>query len=321
MTTNARTEPVVALQLREITKTFGSVVALRDVSVTVRTGTVHALLGENGAGKSTLMRIVTGLEMPDRGEVSLFGGVAGRRTVAESAAAGVGMVHQHLTLVPNLTTTENFALGRHGLYRRTDVNALLAATSAETGLNVRADVPVHKLSLVEQQRLEIVKAVALGARLLILDEPTSVLAPAEIDELLTWVRAFAARGGTVVFVTHKLREVLAVADDVTVLRRGAVVHSGPVRGETTESLALAIFGEGSTLEEEASSPSPVRNERVASVDGLELRDERGIARVRGATFALHRGDIVGLAGVEGAGHRELMLALGGFRHAASGTLR
>jgi len=321
VSTDAQRQSPIALQLRGITKSFGRVVAVSDVSLDVRSGTVHALLGENGAGKSTLMRIACGLEAADRGDVILFGGVSRRGSVADAAAAGVGMVHQHLTLAPNLTTTENFALGRRGLYRRGRMNDLLARTSAETGLRIAPDVPVGELSLVEQQRLEIVKAVGQGARLLVLDEPTSILAPGEIDGLLQWVRSFVARGGTVIFVTHKLREALAVADDVTVLRRGTVAHAGSVKGETTDSLAAAIFGHSASVEEDSRPVQSGKGDPILSVAALDVADDRGVTRVRGATFTLNRGDIVGLAAVEGAGHRELMQAVAGLRAPRAGSAR
>lgn len=311
---------VLALQLRGVRKQFGETVAVADVDLAVRQGTVHALLGENGAGKTTLMRVVAGLQVPEAGTIELFGRRVRAGSVPQAAAAGVGMVHQHLSLVPNLTTTENFALGRRGLYDRDAMNALLARTGADAGMAVTPDVPVADLSVVEQQRLEIVKAIAFGARLLILDEPTSLLAPSEVTDLLQWVRRFTDRGGTVVFVTHKLREALAIADDATVLRRGSVVHRGAIGAQTEASLALAIFGEresAATVVSERASRSGqllVRAERVAVVG------DRGGDRVVDVTFAVQRGDIVGVAAVEGSGHRELLAAVAGLRGVRAGTL-
>jgi len=311
----------VALQLRGIIKRFGAVTALDRAHLTVRGGTVHALVGENGAGKSTLMRIAAGLETVDAGSVELFGRRARGGSVAESAASGLGMVHQHLSLVPALTTTENFALGRHGLYRGDAVGALLARTSADAGLSITPDVPVSELSIVEQQRLEIVKALARGARILVLDEPTAVLAPQEVQDLLSWIRRFAARGGTIVLVTHKLREVIAVADDVTVLRRGAVVLTRAVAGASEEALADAIFGQGAVGPNGTQPSSAAPNgDVVVHVDAMDVSDLRGVTRIRAATLDIRRGEIVGVAAVEGSGHRELMLAVAGLRAPDSGRL-
>ena len=211
-----------ALELRHITKRFGSVTALNDASFTVAPRTVHALLGENGAGKSTLMRIAYGLLSADAGEIRLFGDAVVRHSVRHSLRAGIGMVHQHLSLSPNLSVTENLVLGGAGLFRPESAAELLRHTIAESGLDVPSAAHVRGLSIVEQQRLEVLKALARGARVLILDEPTAVLAPPEIEDLLGWIRRFASRGGSVVLVTHKLREALAVADEVTVLRSGRV---------------------------------------------------------------------------------------------------
>ena len=297
-------QPTPALEMRGVAKSFGDVIALDGVDLVVRAGSVHALLGENGAGKSTLMRVAYGMLAPDRGDV---------RTLVR----GVGMVHQHLSLIPNMTAAENIALGGRGLFRPREARALTTRVSREAGLAVDADARVADLSIVEQQRVEILKALARDARLLILDEPSAVLAPSETDELLRWLRAFADRGGGVVLVTHKLREALAIADDVTVLRRGRVTHSGPARDATADALARAMFPDAPPP-----SPRPAlnRGETIVRAIDVTLRDARGVARLSDASFEVARGEIVGVAAIEGSGHRELIAALAGLRRPDAGTL-
>ena len=287
-----------ALELRHITKRFGSVTALDDVTFAAAAGTVHALLGENGAGKTTLMRIAYGLVPSDAGEIRFFGDRANGHFVRHAVRAGIGMVHQHLSLSPNLTVTENLVLGGAGVFRPGSAAELLRRTMAASGLTVPVAALARNLSIVEQQRLEILKALARDARVLILDEPTAVLAPAEIEDLMRWIRQFASKGGSVVIVTHKLREALAVADDVTVLRRGRVVYAGIARTSTEEQLARAIFPEShvgpSTRQPVSSGKTLVR------ADAIDVGNARGTRRINAATFDLHKGEIVGIAAVEGS---------------------
>ncbi len=321
MSLGAATVPPPALELTGVSKRFGSVVALNDVELIVAPGKVHALLGENGAGKTTLMRIAYGLLHPDSGRVRLFGNAYPRHSVRAASHAGVGMVHQHLSLIPTLSAAENLVLGRRGVFSPPEAEALLARTSSRAGLSVPSVPAVRDLSIVEQQRLEILKALARGARLLILDEPTSGLAPSEIDALLRWMREFADSGGSVVLVTHKLREALAVADDVSVLRRGRMVYSGDARGSTEQALARAIFP--ATEAPPAAPPASVAGrveELVLQCDAVDIAGGRGMRRVRQATFRVHRHDIVGIAAVEGSGHRDLLSAIAGLTPIASGTL-
>jgi ABC-type uncharacterized transport system ATPase subunit len=308
-----------ALELRGISKRFGSVQALDRCDLVVVPGRVHALLGENGAGKSTLMRIAYGLLPADTGEVRLFGTRIERHSVRDAIRAGVGMVHQHLSLVPNLSAAENLALGNAGKFDPAAAIALLTRTAQSSGLFVPATALVRDLSIVEQQRLEILKALARGARLLILDEPTAVLAPSEIEELLRWIRDFAKGGGSVVLVTHKLREALAVADDVTVLRRGIPVHSGTTRNSSVQDLARSIFPE--RLDGESLIEPRAPGEVVVSARAIDVMDARGARRIHSASFELRRHEVVGIAAIEGSGHRELLFALAALRAAAGGTLR
>jgi len=317
--------PVGALELTGISKQFGAVRALDDVSFTARSGSVHALLGENGAGKTTLMRIAYGLLRPDGGSLRLFGEKVDDHSVRRAVHAGMGMVHQHLSLVPSLTAVENFVLGRRGIFRPRDVSRELIALSERAGLRVDPGATVRELSIVEQQRLEILKALAGGARILILDEPTSGLAPAEIEELLRWIRGFASGGGTVVLVTHRLREALEVADDITVLRRGRVAHVAHGVSDaagtrpSTEELARTIFPE--TLEAAPPTPmTPSAGETVVELAGVTLTDARGVIRVRSATLSARRGEIVGVAAVEGSGHRELLRAVAGLDQPSDGRV-
>lgn len=301
------------LELRQIVKRFGSVQALRGADFALRPGRVHALLGENGAGKSTLMHIAYGLIAADSGQILVDGVPVAVRSPRDARDLGVGMVHQHFTSIPALTVEENVRLagGRFeaeagrgtlgGLWRGLDPEAL-----------------VESLPVSQKQRLEIVKALAAGARILLLDEPTAVLAPAEVDELLEATRLFAAQGGAVVLITHKLEEVLAVADDVTVLRHGAVTLQGAASDETAASLARAMIG-GSPA---ARPPGPARPRPGAIV--ASLTDAR-VAPLEGrgpgldrATLTVRAGEIVGVASVEGNGHRELMLALAGLLPLAGG---
>jgi general nucleoside transport system ATP-binding protein len=310
--------PTPVLELVGISKAFGSTVALSDASLTVDAGSVHAVLGENGAGKTTLMRVAFGLVRPDQGRIRIHGRAAGGYSARAARAAGIGMVHQHLSLVPALTAAENLALGGRGLFRHRDAEQLLVRTAEASGLHVPADARVEELGIVQQQRLELLKALARGARILILDEPTSGLAPPEIEDLLRWIRQFAGAGGSVVLVTHKLREALAVADRVTVLRRGSVVHSAGGEGATAEALTRAIFPEAGARE--AGSPGSPPGAVVASAQGISIASPRGSA-IRQASFELRRHEIVGVAAVEGSGHRELLAAMAGLLPVSAGALR
>jgi ABC-type uncharacterized transport system ATPase subunit len=307
-----------ALELRGISKRFGAVAALSDVSLSVSRGSVHALLGENGAGKSTLMRVAMGLVRPDAGVVSVFGAELSVATARDAARAGIGMVHQHLSLAESLTALENVALGGSGLFRPKQTLERIRAVAESSGLEVPLDVPARDLSLVQRQRLEILKALAADARILILDEPTAVLAPSEVRDLLAWVRNFAARGGTVVLVTHKLREALSVADRITVLRRGQTTFEGQASASTEESLAGAIFPDAAPS---VSVATAAPGAEVVVAERMSVADARGAVRVREAAFALRRHEIIGVAAVEGAGHRELLEVLGALRPATSGALR
>lgn len=317
----------LTLELDGLHKRFGQVEALAGASLRVRPGTVHALLGENGAGKSTLMRIAFGMLRPDAGRLVVNGTESRFASSADALAQGIGMVHQHFTLVPAMTVAENVALGMRGRYDARATAERVRTLAERTGLPLDPEARVEALPVGAQQRLEIVKALARDVRLLILDEPTAVLAPHEADELLRWVRRFADDGHAVVLITHKLREALAVSDDVTVLRRGRTVLTGAAAERTEDALVAAMVGamvgseaargpvSAPTAEESprATRAGPPHGERavVASLRAVHVTDARGTTLVRDASLDVREGEIVGIAAVEGSGQRELLRLLAG----------
>lgn len=315
------------LELRGIAKRFGSVRALHGADFRLAPGEVHALLGENGAGKTTLMLAAFGLVRPDRGELRVDGVPRVVDSPRTARSLGIGMVHQHFTSVPALTVAENVALGAgHGIGR--DLSVPAAGTVLARlwrGLDPAAKVETLPVGL--RQRLEIVKALAADARVLLLDEPTAVLTPPEVDDLLDTIRRFAADGGSVVLISHKLDEVFRVADRVTVLRHGRVALTAPVPEVTSDQVAEAMLGrapEATAVEafpRARPSPTPGGEVRV-DARGLQLAglDGRGIG-LEGADLLVHAGEIVGIAAVEGNGHRELLHAVAGLTSPLSGTLR
>jgi len=314
---------VTALALRGITKRFGSTTALDAANLEVREGTLHALLGENGAGKTTLMRLAFGMLKPDAGSIEANGVVRRWRSSADAIAAGIGMVHQHFLLVPAMTVAENVALGDRGFLRRFDPRAAaerVRRIGAETGLMLDPAARVADLPVGAQQRLEIVKALARDARILILDEPTAVLSPSESQELYAWLRSFVAGGRTVVLITHKVREALALADDVTVLRRGRTMLSGATAAVDEAGVIDAMVG-SSVASETASRGAAPPGAVVASLVDVSVTDDRGVVRLHGASIDVRAGEIVGVAGVEGAGQRELLRVIAGRIAPGTGTVR
>src|SRR6185312_2933208 len=292
-----------ALALSHVTKRFGGTLALDDVSFALARGTVHSLLGENGAGKTTLTNIAFGLTRADAATMLVAGEPCRVSSPAEAIRAGIGMVHQHFTNVGAMTVAENVALGGRGGYDAGRAAATVAAVGARAGLSLDPLARADSLPVGAQQRLEIVKALARGARILILDEPTAVLAPAESEELLRWLRTFADEGNSVVLITHKLRDALSVADEVTVLRRGRVVHTGRAAGLSAERLATMLVGQSERdprMATELGGPLPSERayERAASVGDviasmshIGLADERGITSVRDLTFEVRAGEL------------------------------
>jgi general nucleoside transport system ATP-binding protein len=311
----SRVPPV--LELAGIQKRFGSVQALRGADFVLAAGEVHALLGENGAGKSTLMHVAYGLVRRDSGQVRIDGVAHPVSSPREARRLGIGMVHQHFTAVPALTVAENVALTAGWRVRPKELRERSRALSERLGLPLDPDQRAGRLSVALKQRLEIVKALAGDARILLLDEPTAVLAPAEAEELLQVIREFTASGGSAVLITHKLDEALRAADRVTVLRQGIVTYAGPRAAQTMESLARAMIGPSPDLPfistagarrkpESSSGPELIR------LDSLEVSRESGYGiAVRHGSLSLRAGEIVGLAAVEGNGQRELLRTVAG----------
>jgi general nucleoside transport system ATP-binding protein len=323
------TPTTLALQLAGIVKRFPTAIALDGAGLTVRSGTVHALLGENGAGKTTLMRIAFGMVRPDAGRLVVHGAPATWSSPADAIRAGIGMVHQHFTLVPAMTVAENVELGSGGpgrggwRFRSGAVEERVRDLGRTSGLAVEPDARVLDLPIAAQQRVEILKALSRNARILILDEPTAVLAPKESEELMRWLRAYATAGGTAVLITHKLREALAVSDDVTVLRRGRTVLTALASDVDPDSLTRAMIGEDTAPEvgrssQEGSAPVPMATPVVVA-DRIVATDERRRETVR-ASFVVHAREIVGVAGVEGAGQHTLLRVLAGRIQPSAGRL-
>ena len=312
------TEP--ALALREITKRFGSTLALDHASLTARSGTVHALLGENGAGKTTLMRIAFGMLHPDGGTLTVDGVQRHFHTASDAIGAGIGMVHQHFTLVPAMTVAENIALGGRGAYRPRDAREHVREVSTQSGLAIDPEARVADLPVSAQQRVEILKALARGARILILDEPTAVLTPAESRELLARLRAFAEQGGTAILITHKLRDALGVADDITVLRHGRTVWAGLATETSERALVEAMVGASDRTDRELAQPRSTTGEVVLTLRDVSVRNERGRVTLERANVVARSGEIVGVAAVEGSGQRELLRVLAGRIAATTGSV-
>ncbi|WP_234382063.1 MULTISPECIES: ABC transporter ATP-binding protein [unclassified Streptomyces] len=309
---NASSPP--AVELHGITKRFPGVVANKDIAITVRKGTVHALIGENGAGKSTLMKILYGMQKPDEGTIAIDGEQVTFANPGEAIARGIGMVHQHFMLADNLTVLENVVLGGEKLYGiGAKARKKILEISDAYGLGVRPDALVEDLGVADRQRVEILKVLYRGARTLILDEPTAVLVPQEVDALFDNLRELKAEGLTVIFISHKLGEVLKVADDITVIRRGTTVGTADPKTATTKQLAELMVG--------SELPSPeTRESTVTDVPMLRVQDLRlaatdpdGVVRevLAGIDFTIHKGEVLGIAGVEGNGQTELIEALMG----------
>ena len=305
--------PAAEVVLSGITKRFAAVTALDHVEFAFRPGRVHALLGENGAGKSTLMGIAFGLLPPDTGAIHVGGSPRQFRSPRDAIAVGIGMVQQHFSLVPALTAAENVAIGDRGNFDPAAAAERVRAVAGAAGLQIDPRARVRDLSVEAQQRLEIVRALAHGARILILDEPTAVLSPEEASALLDWIGRFAADGGAVALVTHKVPEALRIADDITVLRGGRMITSGPARDFTSASLARAMFPDApaALVDGSVSAPSrvTVAGSAVVVARNVSVPGPDGGPGVSNATFTLHAGELVGVAGVEGVGHAVLLRTL------------
>ncbi|MBM3711210.1 MAG: ABC transporter ATP-binding protein [Actinobacteria bacterium] len=310
------------LEIEGVSKSFGSVIANEDISLTVREGEILALLGENGAGKSTLVKAVFGLVKPDSGTIKINGTVMESGDTAAAIASGVGMVHQHFQLVPVMSVTENLILGdepkRFGVVNITQARKEALALSEKYGLEVDADAIIEDLPVGMAQRVEILKALRRDVKLLILDEPTAVLTPQETDELLEVLRNLAKRGVGILFITHKLREVMAVADRIAVLRGGKLMGTTTPKESSESKLAQMMVGREVVLRVEKSQAKP--KEVLLSIKNLRVSDDRKLESVKDLSLEVHAGEILGIAGVEGNGQRELVEAICSMRSRLSGEV-
>jgi len=319
-----------ALQATGITKRFPGVLANDHVSFDLERGEIHALLGENGAGKSTLMNILYGLYQPDEGEIRVSDKPTRITSPHDAIAQGIGMVHQHFMLVPPLTVTENIMLGQESVTSaskilgglsvldRRSVAARVRELSHQYGLETDPDAFVRDLTVGAQQRIEIVKALYRAADILILDEPTAVLTPQEADELFVIMRALVKQGKSIVFITHKLREVFAVADRISVMRAGQMVGTVKPAEATSELLAEMMVGRKVILQIDKADAHP--GEEILRVENLRVMDDRKHMTVDGVSLSVRAGEILGVAGVQGNGQTELTEALTGLRHVAEGRV-
>jgi general nucleoside transport system ATP-binding protein len=311
------------LELRGITKQFPGVLANDHVDFDLRRGEVHALLGENGAGKSTLMNILYGLYQPDEGQILVKGEPVRFHSPKDAINRGIGMVHQHFMLIPVMTVAENIVLAneptRAGLLLDTNAaDRRVRELSRSFNFAIDPDARVEEITVGQQQRVEILKALYRHADILILDEPTAVLTPQESNELFEILRTLTREGMSVIFITHKLNEVLEIADRITVVRRGKRIDTVDRQGATEEGLARMMVGREVLLRVEKPASDP--GDPLLTVDDLHVFDDRGLEAVRGVSFEVRGGEIVGIAGVDGNGQTELIDAITGLRKAASGRV-
>jgi general nucleoside transport system ATP-binding protein len=319
MADTADSEGRVAVRIRGIGKRFPGVVANHDVDITIRKGTVHALIGENGAGKSTLMKILYGVQRPDEGTIEVNGEEVSFHSPTDAIEHGIGMVFQHFMLADNLTVLENVVLGAEKLRgigdkARDAVNEI----SRVYGFGLDPDELLERLGVGDRQRVEIVKVLYRGAQIVILDEPTAVLVPQEVDALFDNLRGLKAEGYTILFISHKLDEVLDIADDITVMRRGTTVGEAKPGGITEHQLAEMMVG--SELPSPETAESTVTDEALLALEGVTLTNERGRQLLSDVSFSIHRGEVLGIAGVEGNGQEELVETIMGMQTATAGSI-
>jgi simple sugar transport system ATP-binding protein len=297
------------LRLENITKQFGAFIANDNINLCVESGSIHAILGENGAGKSTLMNIISGLYQPDAGQIYLQEQLITINSSADAIKLGIGMIYQHFMLVPQLTVTENIILGtgKNINLNLRQKQAEIKALSQAYNLEIDPTAKVEDLPVGMQQRVEILKVLYRQAKLLILDEPTAVLTPLEVQSLITVLRQLAANGHTIIFISHKLEEVIKLCDTVTVLRRGKVVATTTTQQTTSQQLAELMVGRQVSLH--LNKKPAASGEIVLSVKDLQVKDNRGVTVVKNISFELRAGEILGIAGVDGNGQRELAEAL------------
>ena len=311
------------LQMSGITKRYPGVIANNQISLDVKTGEIHALLGENGAGKTTLMNILFGLARPDEGEILLDGNPVQIADPADAISRGIGMVHQHFMLIPVLTVAENILLGAETMANavfldRREARRRIIELGKRFGFEVDPDAKVETLSVGWQQRVEILKALYRDARILVLDEPTAVLTPQETVEIFAVLRRLAAEGHSIIFISHKLYEVLEIADRITVIRRGEVVGTRQPSQTNEDDLAALMVGREVQLAVDRGVSHPA--EPVLTVENLRVKSDRGQEEVQGVSFSVRAGEILGIAGVAGNGQDELVEAITGLRRSNSGTI-
>jgi general nucleoside transport system ATP-binding protein len=310
------------LELRNITKTFGNVVANKDVSIKIEKGTIHAIVGENGAGKSTIMRIAYGFYKADSGEILVDGKSVSIKSPQDAINLGIGMVHQHFMLVDTMTVGENIILGAEGGNPASidwkKANADVLALSNELRLGVSPKAIIEDLSVGAQQRVELLKALYRKAELLILDEPTAVLTPQEVEDFFNILRRMRGQGKTIVIITHKLEEVLAISDDVTVMRDGRVVGNVKTSETNAKDLARMIVGRDVLLRVEKTNAEP--REDVLGIENLSVRGKHGEA-LNNVSLNIRGGEIVGIAGIEGNGQTEIIEAIAGLIAISGGSIR
>ena len=317
------TDAPTVLEMRGITKQFPGVLANDDVSFDLVRGEVHALLGENGAGKSTLMNILYGLYKPDAGEIRIGGKPVSFGSAKDAIASGLGMVHQHFMLIPVMTVAENIVLATEPTAKGVLLDYEVARRQVvilaqQFGFAIDPDAKVEDISVGQQQRVEILKALYRRADILILDEPTAVLTPQEASELFSILRNLQREGMSIIFISHKLNEVLEIADRITVLRRGRAIDTVPREGATEEGLARMMVGREVLLR--VDKPPATPGEVVLELDDVHVRDDRELEKVRGVSLQVRAGEIVGIAGVEGNGQTEFVEAISGLRKRESGRI-
>lgn len=310
------------IEMREITKIFGEFVANDKINLELRKGEIHALLGENGAGKSTLMNMLAGLLEPTSGEIVVNGKSVKLDSPSKAASLGIGMVHQHFMLVEAFTVAENIILGseitKNGVLDLKGATKEIKELSEKYGLAVDPSAKVEDISVGAQQRVEILKTLYRGADILIFDEPTAVLTPAEIDELMKIMKNLVKEGKSIILITHKLDEIRAVSDRVTVIRRGKSIETVEIAGATNQDLAEMMVGRAVSFKTVKEPANP--QETVLSIKDLVVEENRGVPAVKGLSLDVRAGEIVGIAGIDGNGQTELIQAITGLRKASSGEI-
>ncbi|VLD70950.1 ABC transporter ATP-binding protein [Streptococcus pneumoniae] len=310
------------IEMRDITKVFGGFVANDKINLHLRKGEIHALLGENGAGKSTLMNMLAGLLEPTSGEIAVNGQVVNLDSPSKAASLGIGMVHQHFMLVEAFTVAENIILGseltKNGVLDIAGASKEIKALSERYGLAVDPSAKVADISVGAQQRVEILKTLYRGADILIFDEPTAVLTPSEIDELMAIMKNFVKEGKSIILITHKLDEIRAVSDRVTVIRRGKSIETVEIAGAINADLAEMMVGRSVSFKTEKQASKP--KEVVLSIKDLVVNENRGVPAVKNLSLDVRAGEIVGIAGIDGNGQSELIQAITGLRKVESGSI-